>query len=151
MNYLMKVLVPVMGIVIVAVAYQNWGWPGVFAAAGGILMWVLLHFTRLINVLKRAGDAPIGYVGSAVMLNAKLKPGMALLHVIAMTRSIGELHSRKGEQPEVYRWTDGTASRVTCEFMNGKLAKWELWRPAQPADAVADTPVPAPEAAPPAP
>jgi len=144
MNNLMKILIPVGGVVLVAAAYSSWGWSGVFAAVGGIVMWALLHFTRMVTVLKRAADQPIGYVGSAVMLNAKLKPGMALLHVVAMTRSLGELHSRKGEQPEVYRWTDASASRVNCEFMNGKLVKWELYRPPVTDDpAPADTP-PAP-------
>ena len=37
---------------------------------------------------------------------------------------------------EIYRWTDGTRSHVTCEFRQGKLVKWTLERP--PADA--DTP-----------
>ena len=37
------------------------------------LVWVLLHFTRMMTILKRAANRPIGYVDSAVMLNAKLK------------------------------------------------------------------------------
>ena len=51
----------------------------------------------------------MGYVGSAVMLNAKLKPGVNLLHVMAMTGALGEQLSPKDEQPEIYRWTDGSA------------------------------------------
>ena len=39
---------------------------------GGLVMWALLHFTRLVNVMKKAAKRPIGYVGSAVMLNARL-------------------------------------------------------------------------------
>ena len=58
---------------------------------------------------------------------------MNLLHVVAMTRALGELLSPKDEQPEVYRWTDGSGSHVTCEFADGKLVKWELVRPAAPA------------------
>ena len=27
------------------------------------------------------------------------------------------------------RWTDGSTSTVTCEFVRGKLVKWELFRP----------------------
>ena len=33
---------------------------------------------------------------------------------------------------EIYRWTDGTNSHVTCEFANGKLVKWTLSRPPAP-------------------
>ncbi len=126
---LSRVGVPLMGVALVAAAYYAYGWPGVAMAAGALLMWVLLHFTRLTQVMVRAGKRPIGYVGSAVMLNAKLKPGSTLLHVIAQTQALGELLSPKDQQPEMYRWTDGGRSHVTCEFNGGKLVKWALVRP----------------------
>ena len=126
---LQKILVPVLGVVIVAAGWRAYGWGGVALATGGILMWVLLHFNRAMQVLKRAADRPIGYVDSAVMLNAKLKPGVNLLHVVAMTRALGELVSPADQQPEVWRWTDSSASHVSCEFVNGKLVKWTLFRP----------------------
>lgn len=125
-----KILVPVGGVILVAAAYRAYGWGGVAVAMGGLVMWLLLHFTRMMQVLKRAADRPVGYVGSAVMLNAKLRPGVTLLHVVAMTKALGELISLKDEQPELFRWTDGTQSFVTCEFVGGKLVKWELVRPA---------------------
>jgi hypothetical protein len=128
MNF-QKIVLPILGVVVVAVAYRGYGWPGVAMAVGGIVMWMLLHFTRMMKVLQRASNRPIGYCDSAVMLNAKLRPGVNLLHVMAMTRAIGEQLSPKDEQPEIYRWTDGTASHVTCEFQHGKLVKWELFRP----------------------
>jgi hypothetical protein len=134
MNY-MRILVPVGGAVLVAAAYRAYGWPGVAAASGGLLMWLLLHFNRMMQALKRAANNPIGHVGSAVMLNAKLKPKVTLLHVIAMTKSLGAQQSPKDEQPEIFRWTDGTQSHVTCEFKDGKLVKWALERPAQDASA----------------
>ncbi|HOZ62966.1 MAG TPA: glycerate kinase [Burkholderiaceae bacterium] len=125
-----KILIPVGGVILVAAAYRAYGWGGVAVAMGGLVMWLLLHFTRMMQVLKRAADRPVGYVGSAVMLNAKLRPGVTLLHVVAMTKALGELISLKDEQPELFRWTDGTQSFVTCEFVGGKLVKWELVRPA---------------------
>ena len=63
------------------------------------------------------------------MLNAKLKPGMTLLHVIAMTRALGVQQSPKDEQPEVFVWTDGSLSNVSCTFVGGKLSHHELFRP----------------------
>lgn len=130
---LRNILVPLGLIVLVIAAYQSASWPGVAAVAGGIIMWGLLHFTRLMSIMKKAADRPIGYVGSAVMLNAKLKPKVPLVHVIAMTRSLGQRLSEEGQDPEIYRWTDGTQSHVTCEFVRGRLMKWELQRP-QPND-----------------
>ncbi len=126
-----KILVPVGGVVMVSLAYRFYGWAGVAMAAGALVMWLLLHFTRMMQVLKRAAKRPMGYVDSAVMLNAKLRAGVTLLHVVAMTKALGELKSPKNEQPEFFRWTDGSESHVTCEFRNGKLVKWELVRPAE--------------------
>lgn len=132
---LQRILMPVLGVVLVAAAWRAYGWGGVAIAVGGIVMWVLLHFTRLTHVLSRASNRPVGYVASAVMLNAKLKPGVNLLHVLAMTGALGERLSPEGAQPEVYRWTDGGASSVTGEFVSGKLVKWTLARPPEaPAD-----------------
>lgn len=126
---LQKIVWPVLGVAVVAIAWRSWGWSGVALAAGGIVMWMLLHFTRMMKVLQRAADRPIGYCDSAVMLNAKLKPGMTLLHVVAMTRALGEQLSEKDVQPEVFRWSDAGASHVTCTFRGGKLQHWELFRP----------------------
>ena len=130
---LRKIVPPVLGVLLVAWAYHAYGWPGVALAGGAIVMWMLLHFTRLMRVLQGAAQRPIGYCDSAVMLNARLRPGVNLLHVVAMTRAIGEQLSEKDAQPEVYRWTDGGASHVTCEFARGKLVKWALHRPEAPA------------------
>ena len=117
------------GIGLLYLAHRTYGWPGVAAVSGGLVMWLLLHFNRLMSVLKRASERPIGYVDSAVMLNAKLKPGVTLMHVMAMTRSLGERLSDEGVQPEVYRWRDNGESTVTAEFHDGKLREWKLERP----------------------
>ena len=124
-----KILVPLASLALVVLSYRHYGWPGVAASSGVLMMWLLLHFTRMLQVLKRAAQQPIGYVGSAVMLNAKLRKGVSLLHVVAMTKSLGEQLSEKGAQPERFRWTDGTQSHVTCEFVGGKLVGWDLLRP----------------------
>jgi hypothetical protein len=128
---LQKIFAPILGVVLVAAAWRAYGWAGVALVVSGLVMWMLLHFTRLTRVLGKTSSRPMGYVGSAVMLNAKLKPGVTLLHVIAMTEALGERVSAEGEEPEIYRWTDGGASSVTCEFAKGKLVKWELFRPHQ--------------------
>ncbi|QIL82846.1 glycerate kinase [Diaphorobacter sp. HDW4A] len=129
-----KYLIPI-GIACLFIAsYNAWGWQGPITVAGGLVMWGLLHYTRLMNVMQKANKSPIGYVGSAVMLNAKLRPGVNLLHVLAMTRSLGELQTPEGTDPEIFRWTDGTQSFVTCEFVNGRLVRWELKRPETPVE-----------------
>ncbi len=128
MNF-QRILIPVAGVAVVAMAYRFYGWAGVAATVSVLVFWLLLHFTRLLHILKRATNRPIGHVDSAVMLNAKLKPGMTLMHVVAMTRSLGALQSPKDTQPEIYRWTDTGDSHVTCTFAGGKLAGHAMVRP----------------------
>jgi len=124
-----RILIPIGCIVLTVAAWRSYQWPGVALVGSGIVMWILLHFTRILTILKRATDRPIGSVASAVMLNAKLKKGVNLMHVIAMTRSLGALQSEKDAQPEVFRWTDNGDSHVNCTFTAGKLTEWVLHRP----------------------
>lgn len=124
-----NILVPLAAIGLTAWSWQTWGWMGVAMVVTGGVMWVLLYFTRLVHIMKRAAKRPIGYVDSAVMLNAKLKTGVSLMHVVAMTRALGQLETEKDAQPEVFSWQDGSHSVVRCTFVAGKLASWTLERP----------------------
>ena len=131
-----KVLAPVGAAGILVLAHDRYGWPGVAGALGALVMWALLHVSRLLQVMRRTADRPRGFVASAVMLNAKLRAGMSLLHILAMTRALGEPLTPAEVQPEIFRWTDGSQSSVYCEFINGRLKNWRLERPsADPEDA----------------
>ena len=129
-----KILIPIGVVLFVAGAWHQYQWQGVAIATGAVVMWVLLHFTRMVTVLSRAGNRPMGHVASAVMLNAKLKKGVNLMHVIAMTRALGQPESEKDAQPEIFSWRDGSQSVVRCVFMQGKLQSWTLDRPFQATD-----------------
>lgn len=124
-----RIAVPVLCIALLYWGFRQFGWAGVAAVGGGLLMWLLLHFTRMMTVMKRAANRPIGYVDSAVMLNAKLRAGAPLIHVIGLTRALGQLRSAQGDPIEVYRWTDAGLSWVEAEFAGGKLQRWKLHRP----------------------
>mgnify|MGYP002655007066 FL=1 len=124
-----KILAPLVIVGFTVGAWQAFQWAGIALAAGGVVMWILLHFTRMVTILNKAANRPIGHVASAVMLNAKLKKGVNLMHVIAMTRSLGQLVTDKDAQPEIYTWTDTSDSVVTCTFVGGKLTEWTLMRP----------------------
>ncbi len=124
-----RFVIPVAALAALVLSYRHYGWPGVALVGGGLVMWQLLHFTRMLQVLKRAANRPIGHVDSAVMLHAKLRPGVPLLHVVAMTRALGQLESPQDTQPERFRWSDTSGSSVLCVFMGGKLQSWELFRP----------------------
>ncbi len=113
-----------------SLAWQQYGWQGALFAFSAIVFWLLLQFNRSVRVMKNAANAPVGHIASAVMLNARLKPGMTLLQVIALTRSLGQ---RLDEAGESWAWTDEGGNRVTLHFAGGKLARHELHRPEQPA------------------
>ena len=139
-----RILTFMAAIALGAMAWRAGGGAGLALLFSGLLLWFLLYYTRIMTIMKRAADRPIGYVGSAVMLNAKLKPKMTLLHVVALTRSLGQLQSPPDTQPEVYRWRDNGESHVDATFAEGKLVQWQLTRPVPPADEVS---APAPDAA----
>jgi len=124
-----KFFIPLVAVGIAIWAYLILGGQGLAFFATLAVMWLLLHFTRLIQVLKRAAKNPIGSVGSAVKLNAKLRNKLSLLHVIAMTRSLGELQPAVDSKQEVYTWQDASQSVVRCVFVNGQLQSWSLTRP----------------------
>jgi hypothetical protein len=110
-------------------SYHNYGWPGVAMAAGIGVMWLLLQWTRIMHVLKRASHRPVGYVDSAVMLNARLNQGLALWQVVSMAQALGQATTEADAQPEGFSWTDSSNAQVRALFVNGKLDRWELIRP----------------------
>ena len=126
-----RILIPIGVVVFIAGAWLQYQWQGVAVATGAVVMWILLHFTRMVTVLSRAANRPVGHVGNAVMLNVKLQKGVNLMHVIAMTKSLGERLSEENAQPEIFKWTDAGDSYVICTFKAGKLVSWEMTRPAE--------------------
>lgn len=124
-----KYLAPLTLITLVSWAWQTAGWEGIVMAVTGFVMWLLLYFTNIMIVMRRARNSPIGYVASAVMFQSKLKEGMTHLNVVGLSRSLGERLSPKDEEPEVFLWKDSNDNRVTTTFVSGKLQSWEFKRP----------------------
>ena len=104
---------------------------GLALLGSGLLLWLLLNYTRIMTIMKRAADRPVGYVGSAVMLNARLKQGMPLLDVLALTRALGELARDWKGRPVTLpaatpagseaagKWRDRLDERFVLERMRG--------------------------------
>ena len=109
-------------------AHRAYGWPGLALAAGGTVMWALLHMTRMLKVLQRAATRPVGTVASAVMLHSRLSRGMTLLKVLAHTRALGQRVGEPDAASEQYQWADDAGATVRCWFVQGKLSQWELIR-----------------------
>ncbi|MEJ6003051.1 hypothetical protein [Paucibacter soli] len=104
-----------------------YGWKGVILALSALMFWLLMQFTRLMRVMRMANSSPVGHVDSAVMLNARLRPGMRLMELIPLTRSLG----RKFEgRAETYVWTDAGGVSVEVQMQQGQVQSWRLQRPA---------------------
>jgi hypothetical protein len=109
----------------VAVGYAGYGWRGVLLAVSVIVFWLLLQFSRALRVMRLAAQAPVGQVPSAVMLHAKLQPGMPLMAVIKLTRSLGR---KVLDEPETFAWRDESGAEVEIEFDGGRCKVWRLTR-----------------------
>ena len=120
-----------------ALGYHFWGWRGVVLAVSVVVFWLLLQFTRALRVLRSAGQAPVGHVESAVMLQARLHEGMRLMQILPLTRSIGQ---KVADDPETYLWTDASGASVRVELRDGRCVGWTLQRPETAGDATAGGP-----------
>ena len=123
---------PVLGIALAlaafAAGYASYGWRGLLLAASLTAFWLLLQASRLLRAMRAAAEAPIGQVGSAVMLNAKLRAGMKLSELIPLTRSLGR---KLSAEPEVIEWADAGGVRVEVVLEGGQVTRWTLLRPAE--------------------
>ena len=115
-----------LALIATALAYRNYGWPGVGLALSVVVFWLLLQFSRALRVMRIAGQAPVGRVGSAVMLHSKLRTGLRLMQIIPITRSLGQ---KLADEPETYLWTDGSGASVRVELRAGRCTGWTLQRP----------------------
>ena len=113
-----------------AAGYAGYGWPGVLLALSVIVFWLLMQFSRALRTMRRAAGRPVGVVDSAVMLHARLHPGMGLPQILVLTGSLGRQLS--GVQPsdaaESYAWCDAGGDEVVVELKAGVLSAWRLQR-----------------------
>ncbi len=130
----------------IALGYTSYGWPGVALALTVIVFWLLLQFSRAVRAMRDAANAPIGSIGNAVMLHARLREGQRLVDVIKLTRSLGvKLVSEPGRnEPETFAWTDDGGDSVRVELVAGRVTRWALER--APEAGPAPAPAPAPDA-----
>ena len=114
-----------------AAGWRGYGWQGLALAFSVIVFWLLIMFNRSVKVMRMAAESPVGVVGSAVMLNAKLTVGLPMLQVVAFTKSIGR---RVTDEPDTSEWRDASGSDVTIVFEKGRCKRWILNRPADLAE-----------------
>ena len=107
-------------------AWQTYGLRGLAFSASVIVFWLLLTFNRVVRVMKRAADQPVGHVDSAVMFHAGLAVGMTMLQIVAETKTLGKKIDGTDDD---WRWSDEGASSVDLHFERGRLVRWRIERP----------------------
>jgi uncharacterized protein (DUF58 family) len=118
-----------LAVIAVAVGYVSYGWQGVLLAVTVVVFWLLLQFSRAIRVMRLAAERPVGSIDNAVMLQAKLRPGLLLMDIIKLTRSLGQ---KDADDPETWVWTDGGGDRVRVEMQGGRSRSITLERATTP-------------------
>ncbi len=107
-----------------------YGWQGLVLAVTAIVFWLLLQFSRALRAMRKAASAPVGRVASAVMLHSRLREGMTLVQVLALTGSLGERVAPPAEgAEESWRWRDAGEASVTIHLRGGQTRHWALQRP----------------------
>ena len=122
----------------VVVGWVQWGWQGVVMAITVIVFWLLLQFNRALRVMRQAAGAPVGHVGSAVMVHARMRRGMRLMEVIPITRSLGKVTEPDpgagtgiGTR-EAFTWRDESGALLRVDLVGGRVVRWTLQRPSEP-------------------
>jgi hypothetical protein len=117
------------------VGFVGYGWPGLVLAITVIVFWMLLQFSRALRAMRQASGRPVGQVDNAVMLHAQLRPGLRLVEVLKLTRSLGTaLHTGLHEVDERFAWVDAAGDRVEVELHQGRVTAWQLLRADRAAD-----------------
>lgn len=131
MNRLAGLLLALAAIVAGSVFF---GWKGAILGLSCIVFFLLLQFSQLMRVMRTAQNSPLGHVSSAVMLQSRLQPGMKLIDLIRLCKSLGVK-----VDTDTYRWTDSGGDAVDVVMARGAVASWTLIRKADTSD-TPDTP-----------
>lgn len=113
----------------------SYRWQGLALAFTLVVFWLLIQFNRSVRVMRDAAGAPIGQVASAVMLLAKLRPGLPMLQVVTLGKSLGRHVSAA---PETWSWSDASGAELRIVFAKGRCVSWVLTRPDQSENQPAD-------------
>ena len=129
---LRALLFPALAIALSYAAWRSYGLPGLLLAVLMLGFWSLLHFTKLMRLLRTVAGRPMGRTRDAAALHAKLKPGMAMVDVMRLTLSIGLLRTPPETDPEERQWADDQGQALVGRFEGGRLVSCRLQAASDP-------------------
>jgi hypothetical protein len=116
--------------------WSAWGWQGLVVSGSLVAFWMALDVSRAFRLMRKAGQAPLGTVGNAVMLHSQVRPGMTLIQLVRHTGSLGRPVAQPGAE-EAFEWRDGAGDRVVVTLRGGRSVDAVLLRAADDATAAA--------------
>jgi len=102
------------------------GWQGVMLVVCVAVGWLLLQFRRLMSVMDEAGRAKPGVIADAADVSTKVRPGMKLEDLVALTRSFG---TKIADTPRTYAWTDAGGARLEIVLDKRRVQDCRLVEP----------------------
>jgi hypothetical protein len=123
---LRALLFPALALALSYAAWRSYGAQGLLLAVLMLSFWLLLHFTKLMRLLRTIAARPMGRVRNAAALQARLKRGMAMVDVIRLTLSLGQLRTPPDTEPEQRAWADDAGQALVATFEHGRLVTWRL-------------------------
>lgn len=102
-----------------------WRWAGLVLAITVIAFWSILQFNRATRQLRNVADRPKGMVDSVVTLQSKLAHGMTMPEVLAISNSLGQRVSERGND---WLWRDSYGNQIVVNFRRGCVERWSATR-----------------------
>lgn len=131
---LRSLLFPALVLALCYAGWKSYGWQGLLLAVLMSSFWVLLHFTKLMRLLRAAANRPLGAVDDVRALQGRLKPGMPMHEVVRQAACLGKRQEGPSEEAtEDFVWHDPQGRTLHLRFDHGRLRRIER-REAPPAD-----------------
>lgn len=123
---LRSLLFPALVLALCFAGWKSYGWQGLLLALLMSSFWVLLHFTKLMRLLRAAAGRPLGAVDDVRLLQGRLKPGMPMHEVIRQAACLGKREEGPSEEViEDFVWHDPHGRTLHLRFDHGRLRRIE--------------------------
>lgn len=120
---LRSLLFPALVLALCLAGWRTYGWPGLLLALLMSSFWALLHFTKLMRLLRAAAGRPIGELEDVRLLHGRLRTGMPMHEVVRHARCLGQRLPEAADNVEWFAWRDAGGRALHLGFVSGRLSQ----------------------------
>lgn len=124
-------LFPALALTLILAAWRSYGWQGVLLATLMLSFWVLLHFSKILRLLRTAATRPLGHCRDCRALARALKRGMPLYRVVQFTHALGLRQDSADAAVDRFVWHDPQDWQLEVVLWHGRVSEWTLLPPAE--------------------